>query len=197
MYRKWCRGPQQKQLSGSKGAHGALRSPWRVAERRRACRQTPGEDERDVHKGRSASLCYDWRLATSSAGGAASLNPLPLSPLTDEQREHLKEEADSALQVCVCFSLSASPQRGYFSRSEALKDYLRLQRVRESVCVYVCVCTRVCACARVCVCACLLFLCVFIQSKARRKKGKEERGRWPEQLWGSDDKYIFAKEKSY
>lgn len=33
-----------------------------------------------------------------------------------------------------------SPQRGYFSRSEAPKDYLRLQRVRDCVCV----CVRAC-----------------------------------------------------
>lgn len=96
--------------------------------------------------------CHEFRR------GSVEPEPPPPTPTppAEEQREHLKEEADLALQVCVCFSLNVSPQRGYFSRSEALKDYLRLQ------------CKK-----RACVCVCLLFLCVFIQSKARREREKK------------------------
>lgn len=51
-----------------------------------------------------------------------------------------------------------SPQRGYFSRSEALKDYLRLQCVRESVCV------------------CVSYFSAFSSNQRRDEKREKKRG---------------------
>lgn len=68
----------------------ALCSPWQVTKRRRACRQTPGKDEKDVHK---RPICFALlRLKVCHEFRRGSCEPETLPP-AEEQWERLKEEA--------------------------------------------------------------------------------------------------------